>query len=219
MNPKIAVVVGSSGMIGSILVKELLKDDTFSMVRILVRKLQDISNSKLQQEVVNFNNINDYEQKMGKGDVLFCCIGTTQKKVKGDKVEYRKIDYDIPVNAAKIGIENGFSEYYLVSAIGANADSSNFYLKLKGETENAIKEFPYKNIGFFQPSILLGHREEYRAGEESMKKLMKFFSKLLIGSFRKYRAIDALDVAKSMINKSKKNESGVHYLTYKEMVE
>lgn len=217
MNQKVAVIIGASGMVGSQVLDQLLKDEAFSLVRSLVRKSSAITHPKLKQEIVNFNNTMDFSQKFGGGNVIFCCVGTTQKKVKGDKEAYRKVDFDIPVNAAKIGIENGFAQYYLVSAIGADSKSANFYLKLKGESEDAIKALPYKSIGFFHPSILLGSRDENRPGEKAMQKLMKFFSRLLIGSFKKYRAIDALDVAKAMVNASKENNPGVHWYKYEEM--
>lgn len=218
MNQKTAVIIGASGMVGSQVLEVLLKDDSFKLIKSLVRKPSGISDPKLQEVIVNFNNSMDYSQKFGEGDVIFCCVGTTQKKVKGDKEEYRKVDFDIPVNAANIGIENGFQQYYLVSAIGADQKSSNFYLKLKGETENAIKEISFKSIGFFQPSILLGNRTENRPGEHTMQKLMKFFSRLLIGSFKKYRAIDARDVAKAMIKASHEEKAGVHWYKYEEMM-
>jgi uncharacterized protein YbjT (DUF2867 family) len=187
------------------------------LIRILVRKNLEIEHPKLQQEIVNFNDIRDYENKLGNGDCIFCCVGTTQKKVHGNKDAYRKVDFSIPLNAAKLGISKGFKKYFLVSAIGANAHSNNFYLKLKGETEDAIKEFNYESLGIFQPSILLGARNEKRSGEAIMKKLMKLFSLFLIGSIKKYRAINAVDVAKAMIEESKKPKSGVYYFTYEEM--
>lgn len=204
-------------MVGSLVLEELLKDDHFKWVRVLVRKSLAISHPKLQQEIVDFSNVADYSNKFGEGNVIFCCVGTTQKKVKGDKDEYRKVDFDIPVNAAKIGIEKDFQQYYLVSAIGADNKSSNFYLKLKGETEDAVKGFAFKSIGFFQPSILLGSRTDNRPAEKVMQKLMKFFSRLLIGSFKKYRAIDALDVAKAMVKASKDDKPGVHWYRFDEM--
>lgn len=217
MNTQIAVVIGASGLIGSQVLEQLLNDPTFSLVRVLVRKPLEIQHSKLQQEIVNFNDTEDYENKLGTGNCIFCCVGTTQKKVHGNKEDYRKVDFDIPVNAAKLGISGGFKKYFLVSAIGASAHSNNFYLKLKGETEDAIKEFNYESIGIFQPSILLGARNEKRSGEAIMKKLMKLFSLFLIGSIKKYRAIDAVDVAKAMIEESKRSNPGVHYFTYEAM--
>ena len=218
MNEQTAVVIGATGLIGHILVEYLLKDPSFRNVRILVREKTGLSHVKLEEKVVNFNDINDYTQKFGRGDVIFSCVGTTQKKVKGNKAAYRKVDFDIPVNAAKIGIEKGFKKFMLVSSVGADATAKNFYLKLKGETEDALKEFPFENISFFQPSILLGERNEYRSGEQIAKSLMRIFSKLLIGGYKKYRAVDAKDVAAAMINESKKNHPGVHYFEYPEIM-
>ena len=218
MNEQTAVVIGATGLIGHILVEYLLNDPAFRRVRILVREKTGISHLKLEERIVNFNDIDDYANKFGKGDVIFSCVGTTQKKVQGDKIAYKKVDFDIPVNAAKIGIENGFKKFMLVSSVGADATAKNFYLKLKGETEDALKQFPFENISFFQPSILLGERNEYRSGEQIAKSLMRVFSKLLVGGYKKYRAIDAKDVAAAMINESKKLHPGVHYFEYQDIM-
>jgi uncharacterized protein YbjT (DUF2867 family) len=219
MNEQTAVVIGATGLIGNFVVEELLKDNSFTSVRVLVRRSLAMTHPKLQQEIVNFSDLSDYSEKFGNGDVIFCCIGTTQKKVKGDKQAYEKIDFDIPVHAASIGISKNFKKYLLVSAIGANEASSNFYLKLKGRTENALKQFPFQNISIFHPSILLGNRKEIRPGEKIMQRIMKAISFLLIGSLKKYRAIDASDVAKAMVNESKKDRPGIHIFDYAEMMD
>ncbi len=218
MNEQTAVVIGATGLIGQILVEYLLKDPSFRRVRILVREKTGLSHLKLEERVVNFNDMADYTNKFGKGDVIFSCVGTTQKKVQGDKSAYKKVDFDIPVNAAKIGLENGFKKFMLVSSAGADATATNFYLKLKGETEDALKELSFENISFFQPSILLGERNERRSGEQIAKSLMRIFSKLLIGGYKKYRAIDAKDVAAAMINESKKQHPGIHYFEYPDIM-
>ena len=219
MNKQTAVVIGATGLIGSHVVEELLKDDSFAIVRTLTRKPLTIIHPKLQQRmVVNFNDMDDYKEKFGEGDVIFCCIGTTQKKVQGDKAAYNKVDYDIPVNAAQIGISRGYKKYLLVSAIGANENSSNFYLQLKGKTENAIKEFSFPNIGFFRPAQLLGKRKEYRPGEKILQPITKFISLFLFGSLKKYHSINAEDVAKAMVKESKQDNRGVHYFEYNEMM-
>ena len=214
MNEQTAIVIGATGLIGHVVVEVLLKDPAFRTVRILVREKTGLSHLKLEEKIVNFNDIDDFSNKFGRGDVIFSCVGTTQKKVHGDKIAYKKVDFDIPVNAAKIGIANGFKKYMLVSSVGANATSKNFYLKLKGETEDALKEFSFESIGFFQPSILLGERNERRSGEQFAKMLMRTFSKLLIGGYKKYRAIDAKDVAAAMVNESKMQNPGVHSFEY-----
>lgn len=218
MNELTAVVIGASGLTGSYVVEELLKDDAFGIVRIIVRRPVQIIHNKLQQEVMNFSDINNYAQKFGKGDIIFCCIGTTQKKVKGDNAAYEKIDFDIPVNAARIGIAKNYKKFMIVSSVGANENSSNFYLKLKGKTENAISQFKFESICFFRPSMLLGERKELRRGEKILQTGMKVLSLLLFGSLKKYHAINARDVAAAMVKESKQNNPGVHYFEYPEIM-
>ena len=219
MNEQTALVIGASGLIGSFVVEELLRDASFKTVRALVRKKLNIDHPKFQQTIVNFNDINDYADKFGFGDVIFCCIGTTQKKVKGDKIAYEKIDFDIPINAARMGIVNKFKKFFIVSSVGANENASNFYLQLKGKTENALQQFSYQSIGIFRPSTLLGNRKEIRPAEKVMQKIMKTISGLFSGSLKKYRAIYASDVAKAMVKESKKENPGVHIFEYKEMMD
>lgn len=219
MSGQTAVVIGSTGLIGGYLLEELLKDDSFSVVRILVRRPANTIHPKLQQQVVNFEDITDYTNKFGNGDVIFSCIGTTQSKVKGDKAAYYKIDHDIPVNAAAIGTKLGFKKFMMVSSVGADASSSNFYLRLKGETENDVKQYAYESIGFFRPSMLLGKRNESRPVEKVMQGVSKFLSLFIFGSLKKYRAITAAEVAKSMIVQSKKSKTGISILEYTQMKE
>jgi uncharacterized protein YbjT (DUF2867 family) len=219
MNEQTAVVIGATGLIGNMVVEELLNDDAFSIVRTLTRKPLTIIHPKLQQKIVDFNDINDYKEKFGEGDIIFCCIGTTQKKVQGDKEAYKKVDYDIPVNAAQIGISRGYKKYLLVSAIGANENSSNFYLQLKGKTENAIKKFSFRSISIFRPAQLLGKRKEYRPAEKILQPVTKFISLFLFGSLKKYRSIHAKDVAKAMVKESKQNNPGIHYFEYTQMMQ
>jgi uncharacterized protein YbjT (DUF2867 family) len=219
MNEQTAVVIGATGLIGNMVVEELLNDDAFSIVRTLTRKPLTIIHPKLQQKIVNFNDMDDYKEKFGEGDIIFCCIGTTQKKVKGDKEAYKKVDYDIPVNAAQIGISRNFKKYLIVSSVGANEKSSNFYLQLKGKTENAIKEFTFRSISIFRPAQLLGKRKEYRPAEKILQPVTKFISLLLFGSLKKYRSINAKDVAKAMVKESKQNNPGVHYFEYTQMMQ
>jgi uncharacterized protein YbjT (DUF2867 family) len=213
-----AVVIGATGLTGSLLVEELIKDSDFKTVRTLVRTPADINHPKLEQRIVNFNDLNDYTQKLGEGDIIFCCIGTTQKKVHKDKNAYKKVDYDIPVNAADIGIAKGFKQFLIVSAIGANENSSNFYLNLKGKTENKIRQFPFVSIGIFQPSILNGNRKENRIVERIAQTAMDLLSFLLLGPLKKFRAIGANNVAKAMLQASKKQTPGIHYYQYADMM-
>jgi uncharacterized protein YbjT (DUF2867 family) len=216
MYRKTAVVLGATGLIGGHLVQELLKNEYFSKVRILVRKPISIEHPKADVQVVNFNDEKDIAAKLDIGDVIFCCIGTTRKKVKGNKTEYRKVDYDIPIITARLGVQHGFSQYLLVSAIGANPVAANFYLQLKGCIEEDITALPFEAIHIFRPSILLGNRTEFRFGEQIGKKVMKAISFLLIGAWRRYKPVHAADVARAMVAAANKEEPGVHMYEYDE---
>ena len=218
MNERTAVVIGASGLIGGHLVTGLLQDSYFHTVRILVRRTLPFKHAKLQEEIVNFDDIEDYKNKFGKGDSIFCCIGTTQKKVKGDTAAYEKIDHDIPVNAAAIGITLGYKNFTIVSSVGADSSSSNFYLRLKGRIENDITKFAFNSISIFRPSMLLGNRKERRPAEKIVQVLMKGLSFVFIGSLNKYHPIEAKDVASAMIAQSKKPEPGIHIFEYQEIM-
>src|SRR4051812_1251889 len=176
MQPMTAVVLGATGLVGEQLVSQLLNDSTFSKVRILVRRLVKLSHPKLEVEVVNFDNLVEYRHTLGRGNCIFCTIGTTQKKVKGDKNAYWKVDVDIPLNAAKMGKDAGFAKYILVSAVGANDHSKNFYLRLKGEVEREIAVINFESFHVFRPSILLGERKELRLAEKVGKGVMQGLS-------------------------------------------
>src|SRR4051812_14212090 len=126
---KKAIIAGASGLIGSNLLQILLAENGYDQVLIIVRKEMPINHPKLKQLVVDFDKLDDHAAEIT-GDVIFCCLGTT-KALTPDTVMYRKIDHDYPVKLAEIGLKNGVQQFHLVSAIGANAQSSTFYLKLK----------------------------------------------------------------------------------------
>ena len=218
MNESTAVVIGATGLIGNSLVKQLLNDSSFSKITILVRAWNDYSHPKLEVIAVNFNNLDELRRQLPMGKTIFCCIGTTQKKVKGDKEAYRKIDFDIPVNIAQLGIEKGYDQFLLVSAVGANNQSSNFYLRLKGQVEDAIRQLPFKAIHIFRPSVLIGNRKEKRIGETIGIVLVNTFSFLLTGKRSIYKAIQADEVARAMLVSATLNKKGIVINHHDEMM-
>ena len=201
-----ATLVGATGLIGSYLLQELLNDSYFDTVRILIRRPIDITHTKLEKKIIDFNDSDSLLVAISNSDVLFCAIGSTMKKVKGDKEAYRKIDFEIPVKLARFCKTTGCEKFILVSSAGANSKSSNFYQRLKGETDEAIKETGLKTIHIMRPSLLLGERKEFRLGENIGKALMTSLSFLIPD---KYKAIQGKDVAKVMIALSKKNKEGI----------
>jgi len=200
-----ATLVGATGLIGGYLLDELLSDPYFDTVRILIRRPIDITHPKLEKKIIDFNDSDSVLVALSNSDVLFCAIGSTMKKVKGDKDAYRKIDFDIPVNLARFCKMTRCEKFILVSSAGANTKTSNFYQRLKGETDEAVKQSGPKTIHIMRPSLLLGERKEFRLGENIGKAVMTSLSFLIP---EKYKAIQGKNVAKFMLALAKKNEEG-----------
>src|SRR5688572_6618877 len=159
MSGKIASIIGATGMIGSYLVEELLKDDYFDTCRVIVRRIYQKTDPKMEVKLVDFNDPESLKLALEGSDTVFCCIGTTQKNVKGDNDMYRKIDFDIPARVARFAKEAGCEKFIIITSVGADRHSNTFYLKLKGELENAIHSIGLDTVHIMQPSMLLGDRK------------------------------------------------------------
>lgn len=214
-----AVLVGATGLTGSYLLEHLLNDDYFEKVIALTRKPLQIINKRYFNIVVNFNNYADLQNAFAKDAVIFVTIGTTQKQVGGDKVAYRKVDFDIPVNIAKIAREKGVKIVVLVSVVGANANAASFYTRLKGEVENAISSLGIDSVYFMKPSILLGHRKEWRLAERMAQAVMIPLSSLFFGRMSKFKGIHVKDLSLAMLKAAKVAQPGIHLLHYQDMME
>ena len=214
MSERTATIIGATGMIGNYLLELLLKDNYFSTIRILVRRPYKKTDPKMEVKLADFNDAESFKLALEGSDVIFSCIGTTQKNVKGDTDLYRRIDFDIPLKAARFAKEIGCEKFILVSSVGANSHSPTFYLRLKGELENAIRSVALDTVHIMQPSMLLGERKEKRAGERMLQATMKLTSVLLFGSGRKYKAIHGKTVAAAMLNAAKRNGKGFFRYTY-----
>jgi len=209
-----ATLIGATGLIGSHLLQLLLDDPYFSTIKILIRRPLDWQHPKLEKKLVDFNDNDSLLVAMDNSDVVFCTVGTTQKKVKGDKEAYRKVDYDIPVKVARFCKMTGCETFILVSSVGANSKAKNFYLNLKGEMEDAVQSVGLRSVYIMRPSMLVGDRKEYRLGEKIGTPIMKAISFLLPS---KYKPIQAKKVAEAMLVAAKKNEEGFFVWEYKEM--
>ncbi|MBI1344223.1 MAG: NAD(P)H-binding protein [Terrimonas sp.] len=214
MSTKIASIVGATGLIGHQLLLALLEDDDYGTIRVLIRRPIDISHPRLEKKIVDFNDGDSLLVALTGSHTVFCCIGTTQKKVKGDKTAYRTIDFDIPVKLARFCKMLGCENFVLVSSVGANPQSGNFYLRLKGEVEAAVRESGIRTIHIMRPSMLLGRRSEFRMGERIGQLVMRTFS-IFIPS--RYKPIPATRVAQAMVKASKNEASGCFIYHYADM--
>src|SRR5512133_705975 len=207
MDNRTATIIGATGLIGNQLVELLGKDDYFRKIRVVVRRQVSFIDPDIDVRIIDFNDNEAFRSALEGSSAVFCAVGTTQKKVKGDKTAYRKVDYEIPVHAAQLTSETGCQCFLLVSSVGANSKSNNFYLRLKGEVEDALRDIRITSINIFRPSMLLGDRQEFRAGEMLGKALAVPLSFLFPAD---YRPVHGLTVAKAMITASKKSIPGFH---------
>ena len=215
---RIVTLIGATGLIGSNVLALLLKDPTIHTVRALVRKTILSSHPKLQQFIINFEDPKEYEPHMAGSEAVFCAVGTTNSKVKGDKELYKKVDFDIPVFAAKAAAKCGVYSFALVSSVGANPENNqNFYLKLKGVTEEAVCKEMIPSVYIMRPSLILGDRNERRFAEKLAQSVMPAISWALSGSAAKYKAIKAEEVAQAMVTAVNSGTKGIHFYEYNEM--
>ncbi|MFT4033320.1 MAG: oxidoreductase [Siphonobacter sp.] len=216
METKTALIIGASGLVGSNLIFKLLQSDRYDRVISLTRRSMHIKHSKLDERIVDFDHLTT-QDFAGVNDI-FCCLGTTIKKA-GSQEAFRKVDFDYPLNVAKLAIAAGASQYLLVSSIGANAQSSIFYTRTKGEIEAAINALGFPSYAIFRPSTLLGKRKEFRLGEEIGKALDLLLSPitLLVPPLRRYKGIQALKVAKAMLAIASQEVPGKHIIQSDEM--
>lgn len=201
---KTAIIIGATGLTGSRLLQQLLLDGDFTAVKIFVRRASGTVHPKLQENIIDFNDLDSIKENIT-GDVLFSCLGTTIKQA-GSRENQHLVDFTYQHEFAKHAAENAVSDYVLVSSASANAKSMFFYTKIKGELEQAVKKLPFIRIRILQPSILQGVRGNKRTGEEIGVKIIDKLG-YIFSFLKKYRSITGEDLANAMITIYKKQES------------
>ncbi len=209
-NNKVAVIAGTTGLVGGYLLR-LLSDDPFytALIALTRHPITDLG-SKVKNLIVDFEKL-DSEVGVLKADHVFCCLGTTMKKA-GSKDAFRKVDYEYPLKLARITRENGASHFSLITALGANTKSTFFYNRVKGEVEKSIGELKFNSFYTFRPSLILGNRKETRILEEAGQTFASIISFALVGPLRKYKGVKAESIARAMLYHAKKCEPGNHVI-------
>ncbi|HET6245878.1 MAG: oxidoreductase [Bacteroidetes bacterium] len=207
---KTALIAGPTGLTGKKCLEYLLESGQYSMVTVLTRKKLNIENKKLVQIITDFNDLQESLKQVKVNDV-YCCLGTTMKKA-GSKEAFFKVDFDYPLQIASFLKQNGASTFNLVSAIGANKNSTIFYSKVKGEIEQALIKLHFPKLNILRPSILDGERKESRPGEKAGLILSKIVAPLMIGPLKKYKPVKACAVAFALIYFSINAPEGVNII-------
>lgn len=203
---KTALIIGSTGLIGSHLLNLLLESNDYLKVITFVKRDTGIKHQKLTQHIIDFDKPETYE-RLVVGDDFFCTIGTTIKKA-GNKEAFRKVDFEYPRQFASFALQNKVNQSLIISSLGADANSGNFYLKTKGEIQDFLKNCNFESVAVLQPSLLLGERKEFRLGEKIGAFFMKTLSFLFLGNLKKYKPIEGKTVAKALLAIARTNTSG-----------
>lgn len=193
-----AIVIGATGLIGSALLKQLIANKAFSQITAISRRPIELKADTLHNVVTDFDQL-DAVRESFTGDCLFCCMGTTRKQAGSLAAQY-KVDVDYPLQAARLAREQGVKHFLLVSSMSANSGSRSAYLRMKGELEDGVRALAFERLSIFQPSLLLGERQQRRTGEYFAGKVMPSFC--LLPGLRRYRPISGDQVAQSMIARS-----------------
>jgi uncharacterized protein YbjT (DUF2867 family) len=205
---KTALVLGASGLVGTELVQVLLQDESYAKIHLLVREPLAINHKLCEQHVVNFDELDKYQDLFQVTDI-FCCLGTTIKRAKS-KEAFRKVDYHYPVEAAKLAKKFDVQKYLIITAMGASSKSPFFYSQVKGEVEEALKGLALPSVHIFRPSLLVGDRNEHRLREKIAEKISGLFNTIMVGPLRPYRSIQAKRVAEAMAAIAMSNKTGFH---------
>jgi len=209
---KTSIVLGASGLIGRLLIFDLLEK---SNKVIAILRNDEVLPNEVEKLIINFDEFINNGQ-LPNCDQIFICIGTTIKKA-GSKEEFVKVDYTYAYEFAKKALEAKATEVHLISSIGANSRSNNFYLKTKGQIEESILGLKFNYTRIYRPGLLIGKRTEIRLFEKLGQLISPLLNNFLFGSMKKYRSINAKKVAKSMAYDNE--EKSLKYYYYNDIVD
>jgi uncharacterized protein YbjT (DUF2867 family) len=213
-----ALLAGASGLVGGHLLQRLFTDPRYKRVITVSRKALGIEHPKLRPLITGFDAIEAAVAGLGETvDDAFCALGTTMRTA-GSRAAFRRVDFGYVVAFARAARAAGAQRFMLGSAIGASARSRVFYMRVKGETEEAVVALGYPALHIFRPGLLLGQRAESRPREALGMALMPFLNPLMLGPAKAYRGIPADTVAAAMIIAAGAERTGRQIHTYADMV-
>jgi uncharacterized protein YbjT (DUF2867 family) len=207
-----AILLGASGLVGGYCLHALLEESVYTQVVMLNRREVTVGlYPKLVERIVDFDNLSERDFA-GPCDI-FCALGTTIRKA-GSQAAFRRVDFEYPLAAARLARQAGARQFVLVSSVGADPASKNFYLRTKGELEQEIVKLGFQAVHIFRPSVLLGERQEFRFGERIMQAIAPALNLVMVGGLRRYRAIHASAVGKAMVVAAREESNGVFIHEY-----
>ena len=207
---RIALVAGATGMVGAELCRQLRDDGRFAPVVVLSRRRPPVAEPPLQVEIVDFDRIGEWDPGFPI-DTVFCALGTTIRKA-GSEAAFRAVDHDLVLEMARLAQRGNARHFIFVSSLGADPESKVFYLRVKGEAEEAVKALGLPHAVALRPSFLEGERQEKRPGETAARAVGRVLKPLLLGPLEKYRPTPAAKVAEAMRHVAQPGREGFEVL-------
>jgi uncharacterized protein YbjT (DUF2867 family) len=205
-----AVVIGATGLVGFECVKQLAARPDFERVTAVARRAlpDELQSPSLQTLLIDFDRLDDRPEAF-RASHVFCALGTTIKQA-GSRERFRQVDFGYPLRVAVLARAAGTRHFLLVSSVGANPASRGFYLRVKGDLEQAIMALGFPSVTIVRPSLLLGDRKEFRRGEMIAMRLGWALP-------RKYRAVHGRDVARALVDAAVEHRAGVRVIENSEL--
>ncbi len=213
---KTALLLGATGLVGEQLLDRLLAHPAYARVIAPTRRPLHRQSKKLENPQIDFNRMERHRERFRCQDI-FIALGTTIKKAGGEEA-FRKVDYEYIVHAAQLAQANGANQCLLVSAASADSESSFFYNRVKGETEEAVTRLDYWSIHVFRPGVLVGERDETRLGERVAAGITTLLRKISPNLLGDYNPTNAVTLAAKMVEAAQVISPGVHFHGARELI-
>ena len=210
---KQAVIFGATGAVGSHLLELCLSGNRYQKVIVVARRAASLPHAKLNWIETELDGLDDLDAIPGlAGGDAYCCLGTTIKAA-GSEEKFRHVDFDLVLKAAGFAKKCGVTNFSMVSALGADAKSNNFYLQTKGEAEAAVTGENLHSLRIFRPSLLKGKRDEFRLKEEIGNVASLLLMPLFFFGLRKYQPIDIEKLARALYRTAaEENDKGAVHI-------
>ena len=224
MESPLSLVAGGTGLVGSHVIKVLSKK--LGSQIILARSFESEIPQNAELQIINFDSLSSNEVQLKNGiDHVYLCLGKKLSTYElgymryGERESFKLIDFHYSLSIAKLAYDYGARSIALVSAIGAQEGSFNYYFHIKGKLENEIKKIGYENMCFARPGHLLGERKDFRGYEiPILESGLRFAAPFMQGPLTNFRQVEAKQVAKSMIKNIRSHNKGESYMYYEDFL-
>ena len=224
MNSPVSLIAGGTGLVGSYIISSLSK--RLGKQIIVARSFDSQIPENAELKLINFDDLNSNKVDFNNHiDHIYLCLGKKLSTYElgymhpNSRESFKLIDYKYPLSIARLAFENGARSIALVSAVGAQEGSFNYYFHIKGRLENEIRKIGYEDICFARPGHLLGARKDFRGYEiPILESGLKIAAPFMQGPLMNFRQIEAELVAESMVMNLLNRTKGETYLYYKDFL-